>query len=203
MMIMVFLKFTTRPLLSVRRPSSSTCNKDVEYVRMRLFYFIEQNHRIRFAAYGFRELSALVVPTYPGGAPINRLTLNFSWYSDMSIRVISVSSSKRYSAKALASSVLPTPVVPKKMNEPMGRFGSQSRTAAPHGIAHGLYGLVLPDDPFVEFSSRWSSFSRSLCSILLTGMPSNGLLRRRCLPRHFLFNHRVSPVCPLTGLVSG
>ena len=35
--------------------------EDVEYVRMRLFYFIEQNYRVRFAAYGLRELSALIV----------------------------------------------------------------------------------------------------------------------------------------------
>ena len=31
---------------------------------------------------------------------------------------------KRYSASALASSVLPTPVGPKNMNEAIGRFGS-------------------------------------------------------------------------------
>ena len=34
------------------------------------------------------------------------------------------SSSNRNSASALASSVLPTPVGPAKMNEPEGRFGS-------------------------------------------------------------------------------
>jgi ATP-dependent Clp protease ATP-binding subunit ClpB len=38
----------------------------------------------------------------------------------ISIRVIIFSSSNRYSARAFASSVLPTPVVPKKINEPIG-----------------------------------------------------------------------------------
>ena len=52
--------------------------EDVEYVRMRLFYFIEQNYRVRFAAYGSVSCPPSSYPTYPGGAPINRLTLNFS-----------------------------------------------------------------------------------------------------------------------------
>jgi len=34
------------------------------------------------------------------------------------------SSSKSSSAKALATSVLPTPVGPRKINEPIGLFGS-------------------------------------------------------------------------------
>src|SRR5438270_528568 len=45
-------------------------------------------------------------------------------YSDMSRRTMAVSSSNRYSASALVSSVLPTPVGPRNMNEPIGRFGS-------------------------------------------------------------------------------
>src|SRR3954464_9246740 len=42
----------------------------------------------------------------------------------MSMRTIARSSSNRTSASALASSVLPTPVGPRKRNEPVGRFGS-------------------------------------------------------------------------------
>ena len=45
-------------------------------------------------------------------------------YSDMSMRISAVSSSNRYSASALVSSVLPTPVGPRNMNEPIGRLGS-------------------------------------------------------------------------------
>ena len=48
----------------------------------------------------------------------------FSMYSDMSMRIMLFSSPKSASARALHSSVLPTPVGPRKMNEPMGRFGS-------------------------------------------------------------------------------
>ena len=42
----------------------------------------------------------------------------------MSMRTIARSSSNRNSASALASSVLPTPVGPRKRNEPVGRFSS-------------------------------------------------------------------------------
>ena len=45
-------------------------------------------------------------------------------YSLMSSLMRALSSSKRNSARARASSVLPTPVGPRKMNEPIGRLGS-------------------------------------------------------------------------------
>jgi hypothetical protein len=41
-------------------------------------------------------------------------------YSDMSIFIRALSSLKRNSVKAFASSVLPTPVGPRKKNEPIG-----------------------------------------------------------------------------------
>ena len=53
-----------------------------------------------------------------------RATECFSMYSDMSRRIMARSSSNRNSASARASSVLPTPVGPRKRNEPIGRFGS-------------------------------------------------------------------------------
>src|SRR5216110_1994704 len=59
---------------------------------------------------------------YPGGAPISRDTACFSMYSDMSMRTMLCSSSNRNSASARAVSVLPTPVGPRKMNEPIGSF---------------------------------------------------------------------------------
>ena len=52
------------------------------------------------------------------------LTAYFSMYSAISMRTMAFSSSNKYSANARASSVLPTPVGPKNINEPMGRFGS-------------------------------------------------------------------------------
>ncbi len=65
-------------------------------------------------------------PTNPGGAPKRRLTVCFSPYSLMSSEMRASSSSNRNSASAFASSVLPTPVGPAKMNDPEGRRGSLS-----------------------------------------------------------------------------
>src|SRR5207244_8460345 len=51
-------------------------------------------------------------------------------YSDMSRRTSARSSSNKNSASARAVSVLPTPVGPRKMNEPVGRLGSCSPARA-------------------------------------------------------------------------
>src|SRR6266849_4259718 len=79
--------------------------------------------------YGLRRTALVSVPessypTYPGGAPISRLTENFSMYSDMSTRIRAFVSANRKRARPRASSVLPTPVGPEKMKEPIGRLGS-------------------------------------------------------------------------------
>ncbi len=62
-------------------------------------------------------------PTYPGGAPISRLTVCCSEYSVMSKRRNSTPSTL---ASCLASSVLPTPVGPEKRKLPMGFSGLRS-----------------------------------------------------------------------------
>src|SRR5262249_55506870 len=65
----------------------------------------------------------------------------------MSIRTIACSSSNRNCASARAVSVLPTPVGPRKMNEPIGRFGSLDPAArgAPRGRPRHER-VVLADD---------------------------------------------------------
>ena len=61
------------------------------------------------------------------------------------------SSSKRNSASVLASSVFPTPVGPRKMNEPLGRLGS-FRPARVRRMARRerRQRLLLTDDPLVQ-----------------------------------------------------
>ena len=61
-------------------------------------------------------------PTYPGGAPIKRLTLCFSMYSLMSIRTSESSLPKSSLQSTFASSVLPTPVGPRNKKLPIGRL---------------------------------------------------------------------------------
>ena len=88
------------------------------------------------------------------------------------MRVIMLSSSKRYSANALASSVLPTPVVPKNINDPIGRRSS-CNPARLRRIASATASIAssCPTILLCNSSSRLRSFSRSLCSIFLTGIP--------------------------------
>src|SRR5229473_2681598 len=62
-------------------------------------------------------------PTYPGGAPISFETECFSMNSDMSKRTSDFSDPKRNSARRRATSVLPTPVGPRKKKQPTGRNG--------------------------------------------------------------------------------
>src|SRR5512138_2145429 len=88
---------------------------------------------------------------------------------DMSRRTIAVSSLNRYSASALVSSVLPTPVGPKNMNEPIGRFGSCSparerRTA----VATARTASAWPTTRWPSWSSilRSLSFSPSIVAFL-------------------------------------
>src|SRR3977135_676053 len=100
---------------------------------------------------------------------MSRATECFSMYSDMSMRMSAASSSNRNSASALVNSVLPTPVGPRNMNEPIGRFatcgagggGEQAAAARPvrvlqagAGAAHRgrnrLHGFGLAADALAD-----------------------------------------------------
>ena len=67
------------------------------------------------------------------------------------MRTIARSSSKRKSASALASSVLPVPVGPRKRNDPVGpvRVGDAGARAA-YGVADRGDGLALPDQALAD-----------------------------------------------------
>ena len=93
-------------------------------------------------------------------------------YSDMSIRTIAFSVSKRNSASAFASSVFPTPVGPRKMNEPIGRSGSP-RPARDRRIAFDTAPTASswPMTRSWRRDSIWTSFSISPSRSRETGMP--------------------------------
>ena len=76
------------------------------------------------------------------------------------------------SAKAFASSVLPTPVGPRNMKEPMGRLGSFSPARALFiAFATAVTASSCPITRLWSISSRCCSFSLSPSVILRTGMP--------------------------------
>ena len=90
----------------------------------------------------------------------------------MSILMSVSSEPNMNSASALASSVFPTPVGPRKMNEPIGRLGSlrpaRARRTALETIS---IASCWPMTRLWRASSMWSSRSDSSCAIRVTGMP--------------------------------
>ena len=93
-------------------------------------------------------------------------------YSDMSSRTRARSSSNRNSASARAVSVFPTPVGPRKMKEPVGRFGScRPARARRTALATAASASGWPMTRRASSSSSLVSRSRSDSSIFATGMP--------------------------------
>ena len=80
--------------------------------------------------------------------------------------------SNKNSARALVSSVLPTPVGPRNRNEPFGRLGSD-KPARERRMASetALTASSCPTTRLCKASSMRSNFSRSPSSIFETGMP--------------------------------
>ena len=86
MMMIVFLKFTLRPLASVRCPESSTWSR---MLKTSGCAFSISSRRI--TAYGRRRIRSVIEPpsswpTYPGGEPMIFETECFSMNSDISTR---------------------------------------------------------------------------------------------------------------------
>ena len=93
-------------------------------------------------------------------------------YSDMSMRTMACSSSNRNSASARASSVLPTPVGPRKMNDPIGRLGSLNPARERRiALATRSSASSWPTTRWRSRSSIVTSFLTSPSSIFETGMP--------------------------------
>src|SRR5213079_628980 len=107
-----------------------------------------------------------------------RATACFSMYSDMSSRTMAFSSSNRKSASARAVSVFPTPVGPRKMNDPVGRFGScRPARARRTALATAASASGCPTTRRSSSASSRVSRSRSDSSIFVTGIPVHFLLQ--------------------------
>ena len=119
-----FVKSIFLPRLSVKKPSSKTCRS---ILKISGWAFSISSSKT--TAYGFLLIFSVnwppsSYPTYPGGAPINLDTANFSIYSLISTLIKASSLSNNSLARIFASCVFPTPVCPRNMNEPIGFLGS-------------------------------------------------------------------------------
>mmetsp|Transcript_27723 Transcript_27723/g.65687 ORF Transcript_27723/g.65687 Transcript_27723/m.65687 type:complete len:317 (-) Transcript_27723:988-1938(-) len=111
---------------------------------------------------------------YPGGAPIRRATECSSMYSDMSSRISCFSLSKSCSARALHSSVLPTPVGPRKRAVSVGwcleASPARERSTA---LETASTALRCPTTREASWSGRSRSLARSSFRSRETGTPTH------------------------------
>jgi hypothetical protein len=136
---------------------------------------------------------------------MSRATACFSEYSLMSIRTMARSSSKRNSASALASSVLPTPVGPRNRNEPVGRSGRRCRpaSAAPRRRRARTAAACWPMRRLPSHSSMCSSFSVSPSSSRPRGCRSTRDHLGDVVGADLLLDHRLGLVArPRTAWAS-
>ena len=125
--------------------------QEVEEVAAGLFDFVEEDDAVRFFPDGIGQLAPFFIADVARRAPTRRETLYFSMNSLMSMRIMLSGLSKSWAAKVRASSVLPTPDGPRNRKEPMGRLASFSPAGTADGFRHSRNGVVLTDDPFMQF----------------------------------------------------
>ncbi|KEG05639.1 hypothetical protein DQ04_19791000 [Trypanosoma grayi] len=103
---------------------------------------------------------------------MRRCTECRSMYSLMSMRQMNDSSSKRNFASCLHTSVLPTPVGPRKRKEPRGRLCecSSAREMRTTFVMEAIASFC-PSTRLQSSLSMWMSFSRSPVMSFCTGMP--------------------------------
>ena len=90
----------------------------------------------------------------------------------MSIRIKASSESNNSLAKTLANWVLPTPVCPKNINDPIGRFGS-FKPARLRCIDFAIFPTAssCPITLFFNNSGSFANLLLSVCAIRFTGIP--------------------------------
>src|SRR5438128_8643663 len=93
-------------------------------IRVGLFNLIKKHNRIRPASHGFRKLSALFIADVTWRRTDQpRSSEFFHVLRHVDLNNASASPNMN-SARVRARYVLPTPVGPRKTNDPIGRFGS-------------------------------------------------------------------------------
>jgi hypothetical protein len=145
------------------RPSSKICS--IALKTSWCAFSISSNRAPRYMVYALPLLLTVRPPRNPRSREARlpgARQYAFSIYSDISSRIILRSSSKSASASVRASSVLPTPVGPRKMKLPTGRFGSLiPLRALKTASATAFTASSCPITRSCKISSSRTSFSRS------------------------------------------
>mmetsp|Transcript_30329 Transcript_30329/g.75348 ORF Transcript_30329/g.75348 Transcript_30329/m.75348 type:complete len:441 (-) Transcript_30329:1174-2496(-) len=202
MMMRLLRKLTVRPCVSVTCPSSSTCSSTLKTSTCAFSISSKST-----TEYGFWRTASVSIPPssypmYPGGAPMSRATECFSMYSLMSRRMSAPSVLNRYAAKALASSVLPTPVGPRNMKDATGPLGSD-RSARERCTASAteVTACSCPMTRRCSSPSSCSSFAFSDATSLATGTPVH-LLTTAAMSTSVTSSLVISPLPLLICMIS-
>ncbi len=169
----VFLKSTVRPCASVRRPSSSSCRSTLKTSWCAFSISSKRITRVGLAPHRLGELAALLVADVARAERRSAATPCASPCTPTCRCAPGCPRCRRApAASALASSVLPTPVGPRKRNEPIGRRGSlMPERARSTASATAATASSWPITRRCRISSSRSSFSRSPSTSRVTGMP--------------------------------
>jgi hypothetical protein len=139
------------PLRVRQAPVLQDLQEDVEHVRVRLLDLVEQEHAVRLAPHGLRELAALVVADVAGGRadePGHGVLLHVLRHVDADHRVLVAEQELGERARQLR---LADADGPRNTNEPVGRFGVLEARAGPADrLRDDLDGGLLADDALVE-----------------------------------------------------
>ena len=162
MMITAWRKSAASPRGSLRRPSSKTCRK-----RSNTPGSAFSNSSSSTTLNGWRRIRATSDASSSSPSPSIRRAAPGFWYSLMSSRIIRSPDPNRYSASALAISVLPVPVGPTNSSTACGRVGSVSPAliSATRSIMHSTAsGWPITREAKNARSAPTSSRSRSSSS---------------------------------------
>ena len=137
---------------------------------MRLLDLVEQDDLIGTAAHGFGERAALLVADIArrrADQPRDRVLLHVLGHVEADHRGLVV---EQEAASAFVSSVLPTPVGPRNMNEPIGRLGScKPARARRTAVATAFTASFWPTTRRASAPPSCSSFSRLAFEHLVDG----------------------------------
>ena len=123
----------------------------VEHVRVRLFHLVKQDDAVGFAAYGFGQIAAFVIPDIAGrraNEPRDGMLLHELAHVDADHVLLGI---KEEACQRLAQLGL---AHPRRTEEEEGAIRpvriSEASARATHGIGHQPYRLVLPDDSLMQ-----------------------------------------------------
>ena len=149
--MIVFVKSTVWPWLSVSRPSSSTCSRMLNTSRWAFSISSSSTTAVRPAADGLGQLAAFFVADVSrrgADQPAHRVLLHELAHVDADHRVLVVEQHLGQRLAQLGFADAGGAAEDERADRPVGIL--QAAAAAAHGVRHGRDRFVLADDALVQ-----------------------------------------------------